>query len=335
MANKIQITPTLAPLPTNFVGKPQAFAEAIVARLKFETDDEFTTFVISDSLPSSDQGPVLLGGTKWYVWDANAAEYIPLDISDSFTPPFQISSTTPATQVPPVWLRITALTEGRFIGWYYWMGEELGWVPGNTITPRGTTLERPALPLELERFYDTDINAEIWWERGAWRTVAGTPGDTKFVISETLDEALEINPGWIEVGSVLGSEVRGRSIVVASKDSDDSDGLTNLPVGSGITPRSSSATFGSETVLLETAHMPAHTHTLFNQDFAGADQDWDEDAIAIVRSAGCSVSCDYQIRAQHDVVEFPPDTFRSSEEGADAQHENMPPGYAMWMLVKT
>lgn len=333
MSSNIKITAQLAPLPTNFRGKPQQFAEAIVARLKFVTDDEFTTFVISDSLPANDQGPVLLGGTKWYVWDPDASEYIPLDISDSFTPPFQVGSTTPLSTVPPVWLRITALTGGRVIGWYYWMGEDLGWVPGTGITPSGTTLERPALPVERERFYDTDINTEIWWERGSWRTVAGSPGDLKFTIASTLDEALEHNPGWAEAGTVLGSAVRGRSLVSATKDEVGSDGVTNLPVGSGITGRAVGEVHGEETHEILEGEMPQHFHFMLNNQTASAGGLTPEQSVNF-RSSGSSVPSDYFLRG-NIYSEFPPELGKTSEAGAHTPMNVLGPRYPAWLLVKT
>jgi hypothetical protein len=336
MSSKIKITPTLAPLPTNFKGKPQAFAEAIVARLKFVTDDEFTTFVISDSLPANDQGPVLLGGTKWYVWNPDDSEYVPLDISDSFTPPFQVSSTTPVSTVPPVWLRITALTGGRVIGWYYFMGEDLGWVPGVGIVPSGTTAERPALPLELERFYDTDINTEIWWERGSWRTVAGGIGDLKYTIAETLDEALEHNPGWVEAGTVLGSVIRGRALIAASKDPAASEGVTNLPVGSGITSREAGESFGEETHEIIEGELPEHHHKMLNNQIVGDSEVTDptEDDSIARRKAGSSAEQGYRLIGR-DFTEFPPELGKTSEVGASTPMNVLGTRYAAWLLVKT
>ena len=55
---------------------------------------------------------------------------------------------------------------------------------------------RPSNPTPFQRYYDTDINVEIWWDRGAWRTVVGNPGDCKFVKAANLSAALTNNPGW-------------------------------------------------------------------------------------------------------------------------------------------
>jgi hypothetical protein len=62
----------------------------------------------------------------------------------------------------------------------------------------GPTLMRPSNPAPFQRYFDTDINAEIWWERGAWRTVAGTVSDVKVVTAANLATALANNPGWIQ-----------------------------------------------------------------------------------------------------------------------------------------
>ena len=62
----------------------------------------------------------------------------------------------------------------------------------------GPTTMRPVNPTPYQRYYDTDILAEIWWERGAWRTVAGVPGDVKIVEATNLTAALNSNPGWVQ-----------------------------------------------------------------------------------------------------------------------------------------
>lgn len=62
----------------------------------------------------------------------------------------------------------------------------------------GPTSMRPPSPVPFQRYYDTDINCEIWFERGAWRTVAGTVGDIKVVQAGNLSAALTNNPGWVQ-----------------------------------------------------------------------------------------------------------------------------------------
>lgn len=61
----------------------------------------------------------------------------------------------------------------------------------------GPTAMRPSNPAPFQRYFDTDINTEIWWERGAWRTVAGTVGDFKVVQAASAAAAVAANPGWV------------------------------------------------------------------------------------------------------------------------------------------
>ena len=56
---------------------------------------------------------------------------------------------------------------------------------------------RPSNPTPFQRYYDTDIDVEIWWERGAWRTVAGNAGDVKRAKATSLSAAITDNPGWV------------------------------------------------------------------------------------------------------------------------------------------
>lgn len=253
-------------LPPNFVGDPQAFFDAMVERMKIVSPFGGTFFVVGDTEPASNQGPWLKGGTKWYVWDDDIGRYVPLDITDSETILFQVSSSTPASGSPPVWLRTqTSGSTTRYIGWYFFDGTN--WRPDASIINSGTTLSRPANPLELERYYDTDIAVEIWWERGAWRTVSGSPGDIKFVTYPTLAGAVAANPGWQEIGE-SNLNLRGRAIISATKDS---GGTEDRATGAGITPRAAGDLYGEETHTITSAEIEQHTHivghaTLLNSD---------------------------------------------------------------------
>lgn len=255
-------------LPPNFVGNLQEFFDAMVERMKIVSPFGGTFFVVGDTEPASNQGPWLKGGTKWYVFDEDLGRYVPLDITDSETIPFQVSSSTPTSSSPPIWLRTQQVGSAlRYIGWYFFDGTN--WRPDATIINSGTTAERPASPIDLERYYDTTISVEIWWERSAWRTVSGSPGDIKFVAYSTLAEAVAANPGWQEIGE-SNLDLRGRVLAAASKDAGGSP-VENRPVGSGITPRAAGDLFGEETHTITSAEIEQHTHivghaTLLNSD---------------------------------------------------------------------
>jgi hypothetical protein len=237
-----------APLPATFKGTPQEFFVEIIRRMKILSPNGTNFIFIGDIEPTSNVGPWLRGGTKWYVWSDDTKRYGPLDISDSETQWFHLGTTTPTSTPPFVWLRTTKdatdvdPTVGSAIGWYVFDGSN--WVPFNGVVSSGPTASRPVSPVDFQQFYDADIGVLIWWERGAWRTVSGVPGDVKFVAYEVLTDATRFNPGW----EVLGNEnqaFRGRLIVQAAKDS-GSTPETTLTVGTNLTARAAFETFGEE-----------------------------------------------------------------------------------------
>jgi len=117
--------------------------------------------------------------------------------------------------------------------------------PAGTATPMnsGPTSSRPSSPGNFERYFDTDINAQIWWERSAWRTVEGTPGDVKFVLSANTGDATTRNPGW----SLLPDGYYGRSPMFAG-------------AGPGLTVRAPGDSIGAESHVLVAGEMRKHCH---------------------------------------------------------------------------
>jgi hypothetical protein len=136
-----------APLPMNFRGTPQQWFEAMVARL--ELLGLPTGFVTGDTMPTSNQGPWLKGGTEIWVWDETASPptYVPQSLSfltqqvwigDKSTPPDETKYT--------IWLQ----TDGtNFYGWAVWLGPFVKWVsPSSGIQPDSVTtdmLQKPAV----------------------------------------------------------------------------------------------------------------------------------------------------------------------------------------------
>lgn len=254
---KTDLVITSSPLPADFIGKPQDLYDAMVQRLSIQSPSGTIFFVIGDVEPSTNQGPWLKNGTKWYVFSTSQGKYIPLDITDSFTSLFVVSASTPAGPVnasdPTIWLRTF---DTRVLGWFFWDGAE--WRPGGNTPPSGTTAERPVNPQDLEQYFDTDINAMLHWERGAWRTISGTPGDVKFVTTQLLADALVQNPGWSYLGQTTQSW-RGASLGVAAKDP-GTNPASAYAVDTGRTQRAAAEVAGEETHILTDAEMVQHTH---------------------------------------------------------------------------
>lgn len=233
-------------LPETLKATPQQWIEEAVRRMKIVSATGTNFIYIGDSEPTSNVGPWLRDGTKWYVYDEEIKRYVPQDISDSETRWFWIGAIAPSSSTPPIWLRTTAdateenPTYGNPLGWYMFNG--VGWVPYVGIVLSGGTGDRPSDPVEYQQFYDTDISCLIWWERGAWRTVAGAPGDVKFVTHETLTDALRRNPGWELLGA-NNQSWRGRLIGQATKDPGASP-ETDLTVNPGVASRYARETIG-------------------------------------------------------------------------------------------
>jgi hypothetical protein len=192
-------------------------------------------------------GPWLKGGTQWYVWDSTVNDYLPLDISPSFTIPYWISNSQPTGTNPPLWLQTSKdatdvdPTHGIALYWYLWDG--VGWVPFVAAQGLGNTASRPAGPVDGYKYYDTDLNVEIWWERSMWRTTSGNPGDVKAVAFSTLQDALDHNPGWELFGTSV-TQVYGRIISQATKDPGTSPVSSVTPIG--LPERAAFETFGND-----------------------------------------------------------------------------------------
>jgi hypothetical protein len=121
-----------AQLPAAFKGKPNDLFQAMLERMRIVSPFGTSFFVISDTMPTSNQGPWLRGGVAWWVFDPNLKTYVPLDISASETHWYQVGSDTPSTANPPLWLKTAPTTppsataaeptEGTPIAWYLFDG---------------------------------------------------------------------------------------------------------------------------------------------------------------------------------------------------------------------
>jgi microcystin-dependent protein len=247
-----------APLPVDFEGDVQALFEAMVERLSILSPVGTNFFVVGDIEPSSDLGPWLKNGSQWWVFSASEGHYVPIDISASL-PKFAFIQADdpgePGEGDPLIWIRTV---EDRIAGLYGWNGT--AWKASGNIPNSGTTAQRPAVPGDFEEYFDTDISVHLRYERGAWRTSAGSPGDVKATMAATLAEALTTNPGWSYLGA-SDQSIRGRGIGMATKDPGATP-VASFPTDSGISERASGDQDGQENVTLDSTQIEQHTHEI-------------------------------------------------------------------------
>lgn len=84
-----------SPLPSDFKGTIQQFADALVARMSLETQESLALFGGGSVLPTSDEGPFFLDWNKLYVWDSGTGAYVPQTIefkADINPKPFRANS---------------------------------------------------------------------------------------------------------------------------------------------------------------------------------------------------------------------------------------------------
>lgn len=326
-----------APLPQGFVGTPQQWYEAILERIRIVAPFGFSTIVIGSLKPTSNQGPWLKDGTKWYVWSEDEADYIPLDLSDSETAPYYVQTDDPAGTPdgdgnyltpddggpangplgsgPLLWFRLNVAETGVDGIFLFVQG---AWV--SLGRNGGATADRPVNPANFEQFYDTTISTLIHWERGQWRTVDGCRGDLKYVSWSTGEEALAYNPGWeiYGTGESENTALRGRILTQATKNP-GGGATTQLSVTGGVSERDALSSAGSETHQLTVDEIPKHDH---------ADGSYNKllkvDGTLTVDGTDSSASEPNLVSAG---------TLQSV--GGDQAHNNMPPVFAVWCLRKT
>ena len=123
-----------APLPATFKGNPNDLFVAMIERMRILSPSGVNFVFVGDVAPTSNVGPWLKNGSKWYVWDAATKQYIPQDISDSFTPPYFIGNAVPSATTPNLWLQTTQnptstnpTAYGTAIRWFMWDGARWSW----------------------------------------------------------------------------------------------------------------------------------------------------------------------------------------------------------------
>lgn len=191
--------------------------------------------------------------------------------------------------------------DGVPIGWFSWNGLEWQQMPVDVVS--GTTAQRPA-GASGQLYFDTDIATLLVFERSAWRTADGSPGDVKMVRScyengnpvadPTITQVLTANPGWTEYTAMAGRSPIG------------------VGSGSGLTTRTLSEEGGAEAVVLTAAQLAAHTHTVVGSQRCKADGNASDPA-GILASYSSTTS---------------------GSEGDDEAHPNMHPFKALYFLIK-
>lgn len=77
----------IAAIDPTFSGTPQEFVDHFVERAEILSPSGFFNVIIADVAPNSNEGLLLLGGTKIYVWSTKDSKYVPADITDSLYAP--------------------------------------------------------------------------------------------------------------------------------------------------------------------------------------------------------------------------------------------------------
>jgi hypothetical protein len=135
------------------------------------------------------------------------AEYLDIEGDEDFSGVnFGDVEPTPENRDKP-WFRLD--DQGSPLGWYSWNGS--AWVSIPLLLPSGPTSSRPVSATLGQLYEDTDIDVTLKFNGSAWVTVAGSPGDMKFVIAPTSADAITRNPGWSLDTSAVGVVISGAS----------------------------------------------------------------------------------------------------------------------------
>jgi hypothetical protein len=342
--NTAPLTVSVGTLPPGYAPDGwQALLEAFGARLVITGDTGINVFE-SSAAPTSDQGLWLntVNGTLNY-FDDTTGSYQPLVVPQERLK-YILSTTAPDPAVYLLWF-VQSSTTGYVTdirsyqvssGWqsiYYTKTEidnsfsgktagkyDVNWTnvtskPVLYIAPdsSGNTAGRPAAPANNQMYFDSDINTMLIFNRGAWRTLDGTPGDLKWVdrcfeagspvAVPTIGQVLTANPGWEEA-----SEYAGRFIICR-------DGTYAF-----------NTTGGEATVVLTEPNIPQHFHELqirVNASINGGGS---------IATSGLMIG---DTPGANSTAGPPITDSKTGLTGSGSAHNNIPPYRAAYLLRKT
>lgn len=94
MANPVEFTFEIATLPSTFEGTLADFVALLPSLVTVRPDQEWTSFTVGTTMPTSNVGPwlkVTATGGEWWVWSTTSSIYVPLTVSLPAIPDGSIS----------------------------------------------------------------------------------------------------------------------------------------------------------------------------------------------------------------------------------------------------
>lgn len=154
MAEELPITFRASPLPDDFSGRPQDLLDAIVERLRADTQDSLALFASGSTEPTSDVGPWAKDGTVWRFWNESDGEYQP-QVLEQESLRYIVTDSTPDHNNYDVWIKTNVA--GKALGVYkYYSG---AWVDAyeDKFAEYSTTTQMNTAISTAFKFYPANI----------------------------------------------------------------------------------------------------------------------------------------------------------------------------------
>jgi len=117
MPSQLPITFSASPLTPGKAYTPQQLQDAIVARLKIDSQTELSFFTTGTTAPTSNTGPWLKDGSTWYVWDAVLGTYVPETLTyESLR--YIASESTPDQTTYTLWVKLDSNGKAQELRYY-------------------------------------------------------------------------------------------------------------------------------------------------------------------------------------------------------------------------
>ena len=308
-------------LPATFKGTPDAMFQEMVSRMRILSPTGTSFFVVSDLEPPGNFGPWLKSGTQWFVWNPETKRYQPLDISESETKWFTVSSTTPTTTTPPVWLKISDTASP--ISWNFYNGTT--WVEFPfTIEDRSITQAKLDWKANFFGTASGIDNYSISFSPGTNFNLGDGAANTFFFIvkfsnANTGAVTLNVNGSGVKpVKKFTGENLVGGEIIAGSVHLLAFDG-TGFQLISGLAPIKSGVVLSTATTVSDatanTAAFIPYDNTPPQNSEGAALNDLETDFTA--QRAGSKLVIDIRICASADNgTDFVVSLFRDNEPNA-------------------